>query len=812
MPKVPTILSERDIYTGSTGPTAHADSFGADMSGLAVGLQETGRNVGQMAQVAQAIEVKKKQASDSRWVTEAVMQERMHLQEWMADPKNSESEEFSNNFKSYSLKRLQDNAAVAPTKEAADMFRAHMGDYVSRQYGNALQATEKTRINNTILGLDQSISDSLKSFRDAQSMPNNTAVTDIEESFSILNDAVEKQFGDVSPVMTRKLKGHIAQQFILGITATNPDDAERMLNKTTDIDEEARKTLLAGIKTSRNTRDIVAEDQFARSRRDHLANVSFGKTSEKLPLNVYELYYDKDKATVLKAHDDELIDTYNKANDFSKKISGKNVTAQVRELEDFRAKASTDSDKNALQVMEHNLTENLRQLQKDRVTWMTDKNPTIQTIEQQIASVTGGSERKALIERKNNLMLEYQGNPPPGATPEEAQFYLGLPSHDRHLLSLGDAAGYAAQINKATPTEAIKTIHQIVSQYEDPNQQHIVFNDLINLPEKDKGLKQEYQLAFQNRDAWWVDTYVAALANTKAIGQLDDATRKETFDEIEKNPLFRQFQSALIGDNFERAGEIQGFKQGILTYTHALKMSGKPLKEAARSAVNMLIGETLGFTSVNGQTLAITKDRPDKSSRRTDDEVRDLGRRLGVALQYIDPREVDATNFKGLTSVGAKGSVERLQALRDIVTSKGFFVTGNDGQSASLHVRDDNGIPFEIQDKSGNPFVIHFDDVPEFTSQSYSPTMGGGIYNPTPPTAHKVQTQPQKTYDIKSGGGMWDRLMGNAPRTNWPTNAPWLKHEKRNIPRFAPPLAPMDIPPPAEGPLQQLIGTPPDDR
>jgi hypothetical protein len=815
MPKIPTILSERDIYSGSTGPTANPSSFGPDMEGLAVGLNQTGRNIGQMANVAQAIEIKKKNSADQRWVTESVMQERMSLQEWMSDPANSESEDFSNKFKEYSMKRLQDYAAAAPSKEAADAFRSHMGDYVSRQYGNALQATEKTRINNTILGLDHSISDSLKSFRDAQSLPNNSAITDIQESFDILNDAVEKQFGDVSPTMAAKLKSHVAQQFVMGITPTHPDEAEQLLQSSTDIDESTRKTLLAGIKASRSSRDIVAEDQFNRTRRDHIANVSFGKTSEKIPQSVYELHYDKDKAAVLKAHDDEAIDTYNKANDFSKNHIGKNAGAQVAELEKFKEKATTDSDKNALQIMEQKAGDSLRLLKRDRVSWLTQNNPQVQVLEQQIESVTGGAERQALIEKKNNLMLQYQGNAPAGSSPEEASYYLNLPSHDRHLLSLGEAGHYAAQINKASPQEALKTINQLVGQYTDPDHQHIVFNDLVNVPEADKGLKQEYQLAFQNRDAWWVDTYIAALSDTKSVGQLDEATRKEVFDEIEKNPKFKQFQAALIGDNFDRAAEIQGFKQGLLTYTHALKLSGKPLKQAARSAVDMLIGETLGFANVNGQSLAITKDRPDKSSRRTDDEVRDLGRRLGVALQYIDPREVDATNFKGLTSIGAEGSVERLQALRDIVTSKGFFVTGNDGQSASLHVRDDNGIPFEIQDKNGKPFVIHFEDVPAFTSVSYSPTMGQGMYNPsTPMNPYVVKTEPRKTYNIKEGGGMWDKLMGNSARTNWPAKAPWIRHESR-IPRFVPPTASM-TPPPAEVPegdlSENLIGTPPDDR
>lgn len=793
--EIPTQPGTKLIYSGETGPHASPGSFSPDFSALHEGVTQLGRGLTIAAAAQDAVDRQKKQARDVRWTTDALLQERNHLSEWMVDPQNSSSENFAKKFHDYSLQRMRSYQTKAPSPEADDTFTQHMSDWINRQYATALHITERNRINNGIVSIDTQISDALGSFRNAQKLPNNDPLLDLEDSLHLIHDSIANQFGKTAPETVNRLQAHLVKQAVLGIAAEHPAAASRILNAATSIDEETRKTLSNFIETSQKSRNIVAEDSFSRDRADHVTSVYFGKTAEKIPLEAYTSVYSLDHAQVYKAHDDALIDTYNTANHVVEQVQGKNPAAQMRVLDELHAKASTQQDRAVLEAVTPKFQQNLQRLAKNRVGWLLESNPQLRPLQQQIDSVSDPAQRARLVTQRNELLLRLQGAPSSETPSGEGDFYLNLPSNDRHLLSSPEAELLAAKINQTSPTEAVRVISSILGEHQDTAHQFTVFNDLVTLPEHGKGLRQEYQLAFQNRGAWWLDSYVGALANLKDVARLDDDKRREVLREIEVQPMWKQFQQALIGDGFERANEIEGFKSGIMAFSHALSMSGKPLKEAVKTSVERLIGESLGFAPVNGQYLAISRKSTSGDPRSTD-EIQDIGRKLGMSLKYVDPRALDQSHFPKLATLGEPDRVERLQVLRDIVTSRGFFVTANDGQSATLHMRDDNGVPFEMTNTQGVPLRINFNNLPSFTFYGLRQVMpshnAGTTFGSNTPELMKES--PRKTYPLRTGGGLLDKLFGSGQATtNWPT-ADWIQG---NI-LIPVQQAPAVMPPPAE--------------
>ena len=153
---------------------------------------------------------------------------------------------------------------------------------------------------------------------------------------------------------------------------------------------------------------------------------------------------------------------------------------------------------------------------------------------------------------------------------------------------------------------------------------------------------------------------------------------------------------------------------------------------------------------------------------RPDGEIEDIGRRLSVALKDLDPRQVDQSRFVGLTTIHPdESNINRLQALRDLITQRGFFVNDQSGQSVSLFITGDSGIPFQLRNKKGQPFEIQLDDLPQFTSVDLVGTNEGGEI------ATQRKEQPRNTYPLQKipeGVGFLDRILGTYQKqTNWPS-------------------------------------------
>src|SRR4051812_16333919 len=115
MAKITTILSDRNIQTGSTGANATGEDFGSNtfaaMGQLAQVGEHTALKIGEIAK-------QQKEIDDNLWVGQNVEQHKNVLNEWMANPENQGKETFAQDFQNQ-LKDTLNNVKPPSTRAAA---------------------------------------------------------------------------------------------------------------------------------------------------------------------------------------------------------------------------------------------------------------------------------------------------------------------------------------------------------------------------------------------------------------------------------------------------------------------------------------------------------------------------------------------------------------------------------------------------------------------------------------------------------------------------------------------------------------------
>ncbi len=772
---LPQYNAERSINTAPSSAEASPlafDSTGSQgMANLGRGAEQFSEGFSRLAADMVAVNKRKRNENDMRWVHNAIASESKVLTDYMVDPQNNQREDYAQSFHKFATDRLQ-NEEMAPSKDAAKAYHAAMLSHITRLYSQAASTTEMTRLDNTKSDIMTQISDSLGSYRNELGMPNGRPVESLYSSHQRIGNLIENIYGELAPANAKKLQATLDSEYVLGAMQDHPAFSKYLLETSQNLDERERTILQRHLDQSLNSMSLVRQDQFNRMRQDYLQAVSQGKGGGKIPLETYQTFLPKDHAEIQKAHDDEAIDTFTLANGITTEIGPKDANSQLVALNKLRDEATDVRHKNVYEIVSQQVQENIKLQRDNRVAWMDKFNPEVMELDKRIADTPTADMRQAAVSDRTAAIKRYQGFAP--KDDPHPDYYLGLPSNDRKVLTNEEAADSANRINRGQPTEAIKMINDVISKYGDDST--MALNDLVSLP-GDKGIRQDYQLAFLNQNAWWLDTYIGAISHSKSLSKLDDTKRADMERAIDSNNVWQQFRKSMIGDNFARADEIQGFKYGIQSLTHALADSGMPMKQAVETSMSRLISEQLGFTRVNGQSLAIARERktpgvegPQLPSR-TDEDMFEIGRRLGVSLGEVDPRAINQDNFPFLKSMGT--DVAKMQALRDQVTSRGFFVVGNDGQTASLYVRDDNGMSFQVTDKDHRPFQIHVDDLPDYREPVYEGEYGTQMFRNFPKKTHDIL---ERAPYIGRDPNVLGPVLGlDRFRTNWPSMSTFRK-------------------------------------
>lgn len=671
---------------------------------------------------------KAKTLDDRTWSANTYSEFSKELTDYYNNPDNYNSETFHKDLDEFTQGRISELEANAPSKEAAEQFKSRALGQAASRYDQAAARSTQTKIGNLMDSYDNEVQAMLYAYRNSEN-----GIGDLENSRSIAIADAKETFAD-SPKLAKQIESQINLSIIAETIDSNPEYAKALLNEDKTISPEKRAQLLRQIDRSEKSVSALERDTFNRSRESTVFNAVKGDSYDKVPIEEYELYYDADKAAVMKRQDDLKVDAYKMANDFVDTISNKNSATQMQELEKLVESAQSPEQRAAIQqIIEPQVRANLEMIEKDPVSWVSRNNATIKRLDAEIEKATD-EERIGLLTERNELVLQVQGYSDGVMDDSE---YLNKPSNHRNLLTVDEATQLANRINRESPQVALDTIRGIMAEYPDEQHQWIVFNDLASIG-KEK-IRQEYAMAFQNADKWWIDSYLASLQNFDGLKELTQSTVQDIRASVNAHPSWMAFQTSIIGDNFQRASEIRGYKSGIEAFAKSFMARGSSLDEAVDKSINLLINESLGFTEINGEPMPILREKQDGTTR-TDEEIADVGRRLNVALSRVDPRRIDQSNFGFLAGLGPdEERVERLQALRDAVTSAGFWQMSPDGQSALLYYSDDNNNIFQVREKDGTPLEIALDDLPSFTTERMHGRYGMKTF----------KESPKETYDLR---------------------------------------------------------------
>lgn len=780
MPRIPSILATSELRGDLN---VHASPASVS-SGFAIAGEELGRSVGQAvtatAVVADSIDrsrALRQQEVDARWVGDGLFGAVNELNEWQARPENNSREDYADQFSAQAGAVLERSSDGAPSASAARELRARLQARIAPMYQNALQIGERTRLDNNRESVVSQTADVLSSYRTALGHSPSDPVLEVVAAREDLRGVIDRMFGAQAPELAGRMRAYVDQEIALGVAREHPGYARSLVEASDSIPEDSKATLYNKIEALGKSQDMIRIDDFNRARADFVVASGQGKVSGTIPLSKYEEVFSHERAVVEKREDDEKISIANDVRGWFDNLAPTAPQAMERELAKMAGEVHDTRSAKVYRELSTRLRE-VRELQdKDRVSWLLSFNPEVMSAQDDVARATDAGTRNAALSRRNQAVKKYQGFPAAGDPNRD--MYLGLSSNDRTLMTLGAATQYAAAINSGSPSEVMRRIDDVMIQFPDTEDRFIAFSDMVSLPGK-TGIRQEYQVAYQNRDQWWVPSYLSALSSTEAVKQLDTTRESELDSEISRDPTWLKFQAAMIGPDMSRAAEIEGFRAGVQTMARSMHLQGRKISDAVKSSVKLLLDSTMGFATVHGRPIMISRENPVTGTSRNDEEVRDIGRRLEVSLRDLDPREVDQSRLPVLAQVHPEQMhINRLQALRDIITSTGFFVTDPDGQSMTLFVPGDQGFPVQVTDRERNVFRIYLSDLSPYTAdERRTYTLGEQMYSTL---EGKFPIQPEQTYPLQvrpPGISVVDRILGTyQKRTYWPTNA--FRMEKR---------------------------------
>lgn len=679
----------------------------AGLGAVGRGLQETAVAGAHIYNRSQEAKVYKQKLDDERWAQEQFMKEKLALATRMAQNDMVNSEDIVNQVGQFAeIQASQYTADNAPSANALARFKDKYAKHVNDVQSAAAQVEATNKTNNLIQSVKNNTQTAIIAFRTMSQFSERLAFSNLIESMASQNESIHSMFGQHFPKQAKQLREDLTAQAVMAAAEVNPSVAATILKNAAGIDEQTRAQLQNQIESAQKSSDSAARYRLEADRKDAMTLAMAGTRKEGLPIERYLMVYPEATAKEIKRQDDEEIDAYAQANTVINAVAPFNKDVQDQAVANLKDKNRWTGSNSALRAdTAAKGVKQLQEMQDDNIRGYLDTyNPVVK-------QARGNAKTPETISAYYDTILMYQGPPPSNASQVEASMHLNRPINDRHLLGKEDALRLGDEINLSTPQEVIKKIGEVLAPYSKDSHKYTVLNDLVTMGK----LSQQYQFVWQNKDAWWIGTYIGAIKGGKDI-KVPDIVKADIEKRLIVNDTWSQFQSSMIGDNYQRASEIAGFYDGIVQFAGTLYATqGKSAKDAVAEATKRLISTTLGFTRVNEKPLMILKDRGPGLPQRTQADIDDIGRRLGFVPQFIPLDEIDQSNWSIALDNGQTED-KKLEALSDELNARSFWQTTNDGQGAVLYAIDEGGLQqFEVRDKQGRPFVVKFDELPAFT-------------------------------------------------------------------------------------------------
>lgn len=723
MPRqIPTYTSDGRVPT-SRGPSATAAAFGGGgvASFVAQALGSAAQGIGNVGLALQDKRQKTQSAADQIWVAEQMSNVRLESQKFLSDPANAGSISLDTDFEAFSASFKPSKSAPSP--EASQMFQQKLGDYITSRREQTIAMQSRNIVAQAERSLSEQVPAMIQEFREGIKNGSD-ATSDLVSNLAEYNLLVDSTFGSVDSKLADRFKHDATVEAIYALADHNPEVATQVLEASTTLSGRERTTLKNHIKSSIESSDESARYTFDQMRRDTLATAAAGNLTEKIPLNQYTLFMDKDKAVVVKQKDDAAIDLLQNVQAKFDNIAALTPQHKAEALNRLRGQVNSEASLEEFEELSQRVVQDAKLFAEDKVGWLHQNNPEIRSLVRGLDQASD-DERAAQLLILNDTILKYQGRPDEGLPASEKKKYMGLPALSQQIMSTPQATEDAAFINQGSPGEVMNRIQQILERYPSSDQRAKAIKDLATLPKEP--VKQEYLLALQNDRNPYLQGYLNALSKSGDLQTLSGAERSKITTAVRTNPDWMAFSSSMLDGDFSRANELSGYLQGLSTYAIGLMQDTKvDQDEAVELSVQRMLNYSVGYTEFKGSRIAVSRIRADGTTR-TNADISSIGQNLESILSRMDPDMVDDSSFLGLDAIP---KARRSSVLDFHLQRNAQWEVAEDGESAILHILDDGGRPIEIRDKSGLPIQVYFDDLSSVVSNT-TRTSGPGISGPT---------------------------------------------------------------------------------
>lgn len=700
MPKIPQYIAQQGI---KTGPVADQINVGAMTAPAAA--------IGSFAGAAQDVGAffqSREKEKELRWSGDAEYKFTNAMTEWhMA---NKDRDDYGPAFKEYSEKVASDFVAAAPSKRAGEVLKRQLQGSIARQYDMALRVGESNRLERFQVAETDATGSYLEMYRNMVAIDPVGSAPVLEQQYIGQIARINAALGDKAPATALKMRRQATLTVIEGMMDTDPDYAEMILNETKDIDETARQSLLNKIDSTRKQLRVLDASAFKMSVEDSLAQARRDGTYAVLPSrDAYDALMPTPEIAAREYESDRRqVEAYNGALKVTDGFKGKSSDAIRRDLEQAR-KQFTGQVGEQVDIEAAKQADKMIKMANDYpVEYLQNFNPTVSKMRELYAGATDQN-RAALFAQLNAEILRYQGHAPAGAP--DADYYLGLESHQVSLLTKEEAKKFAGQINNGTPTEKVNAIRSFEAMFaNDPQARAIAFRDLTRLPEGER-ITQQAQTLAMHADAPYARQLAEALGkaneNAKNKGlKIDDYESK-----LVTNKDWLAFASMYGGDNKQRSAVVAGFREAITAYAASLDVSNA--SEAVKISVETLIGNKFQFEDIGKQTVPFAKWAGPDERPRSDFEMSEAVKR--VRETFMEPvlaHGLMQTTDDGspLWPIAPNATQQAIDTyIQNDVNENKILVPSEDGKGMYVYLQTKQKIPVQLRTKDKRPLFISFD-------------------------------------------------------------------------------------------------------
>ena len=724
--EVPSFTPELSLPGGSAGTLATPQDFGAQVGAA---MQGFGEKINRGAETATDVAEMFKHMQSQQWVSKAMTDHRNTVDKFMADPKNYSDPNFAKN-----VSGLFDSATTglqkqAPSLLARNQLNIEMNDFRSQRLESAYKTQTDVLMQKGYNDLFFSSNTMLDSYRTNLKSPNIDAGAELYKQADDLFTKIDRTYGVIAPSMARELKEQVTSQLAYGAVNTNPDLAEKLLNRGY-IEGRTRHFLEDAIQTAHGAQEIGAKQEALDFTEGLL------KKADMFPDQVFKgpdaKYYEAHgftpkEAITMANHVQSLLDVNKDFGTARDKISGGNedslLKAQAQMYTDLKSldpgSDKFDHDAKVYDRMDKFISKSIEVMHADPIKYLTTYNPEIRSAAQAYRE----NPSKDKFDTMTALTIRYQGAAPEG---EDKGKYLNLAMHEQHVMDEQQAQDQVKDIMGSGPRDAGDKLHSIIQHYQ-PDYQALALNDLVNHGK----LPVSAYVIERTHGAPFADKVTGAIMQAKELGETVGRQKGSTPEDIQKlldgDNTWQQWSKVTAADNFQRQDIVAGFKGAIQAYAWGMIQDGKSPKEAVAGAVTDLTQWGHENVHVNGRTMQVPKNTYPGTSQ-------EFAMAVSASIGRLDISGVKLTNDNHSpifpVALMAGHTETRDAAIRSILQTKVFPNLNPDGKSFSLYVRGQDN-DFQLRDKAGKPITMEIKDLPTFsygTQAHQHSTMGMGYY------------------------------------------------------------------------------------